>query len=130
MRRLSAPRAVCVCAGVCLAMGLVLVAASGAMAATLSLCVPNAENRPTKTPTKTGCEKNYVLVTLNVEGKEGKQGPTGPTGLKGTRGPAGVTGATGATGLNGATGPTGVTGATGATGLNGKNGIGISIVGP
>src|SRR5207245_2416090 len=77
-----------------------LLTASGAFAAspTLTLCVPQGENQPIKTPKKTGCGPKFTLVTLNVEGKEGKRGPTGATGATGANGTNGVKGATGATG--------------------------------
>jgi len=92
-------------------MSLLAVMASGASAAgTLSLCVPKGEDQATKTPRKKGCDPNYTLVTLNVEGREGKQGATGATGAQGATGPAGATGATGPTGASGPKGETGATG--------------------
>ena len=68
MREDKALRGAGVCVGACVAFGLILLMASGAMAAsTLTLCVPTAANQDIKTPNKKGgCEYNYTLVTLNV----------------------------------------------------------------
>jgi hypothetical protein len=60
---------------VCVAVGLVLVAAACAFAAGgVKLCIPEAEGAATVTPTKGACAAKYKLVELGAEGKEGKEG--------------------------------------------------------
>ncbi len=57
------------------AAGCLLVGAGGAEAAGgVSLCIPEAENAATVTPTKGACPAKYKLTELGAEGKEGKEG--------------------------------------------------------
>jgi hypothetical protein len=66
---------------VCMAAGLLLVSAAGAFAAGgVSLCIPEAENSATVTPTKGACPAKYKLTELGAEGKEGKAGKEGKEG--------------------------------------------------
>ena len=70
---------------VCMAAGLLLVSATGAFAAGgVSLCIPEAENAATVTPTKGACPAKYRLTELGAEGKEGKAGKEGKEGKEGT----------------------------------------------
>jgi hypothetical protein len=70
---------------VCMAAGLLLVSATGAFAAGgVSLCIPEAENSATVTPTKGVCPAKYKLTELGAEGKEGKEGKAGQEGKEGT----------------------------------------------
>ncbi len=65
--------------------GLLLVGAAGALAAGgVSLCIPEAENAATVTPTKGACPAKYTLTELGAEGKEGKEGKAGKEGKEGT----------------------------------------------
>jgi hypothetical protein len=123
---------------VCMAMGLLLPTASGAMASWTKLCLPHKEGRAVLTSVKGACPKHYALTEVGAmgatgaEGKEGAKGvggdegeigAAGAQGVTGATGPRGATGATGATGVTGATGPTGPQGTTGATGPEGKEGL-------
>jgi hypothetical protein len=57
------------------AAGCLLVSAGSAFAAGgVSLCIPEAENTATVTPTKGACPAKYKLTELGAEGKEGKEG--------------------------------------------------------
>src|SRR5205809_517217 len=104
MRAIKARLGAGVCVGACVAISALMSASAAGAETTLSLCMPTRETATIKTPTKGGCEKNYTLITFQVEGKEGKEGKPGPTGA------AGATGETGATGPGPATtGPTGPT---------------------
>jgi hypothetical protein len=70
---------------VCMAAGCLLVSAGGAYAAGgVSLCIPEAENAATVTPTKGACPAKYKLTELGAEGKEGKEGKAGKEGKEGT----------------------------------------------
>jgi hypothetical protein len=70
-----------------MAAGFLLVTAGGAFAAGgVSLCIPEAENAATVTPTKGACAAKYKLVELGAEGKEGKAGKEGPPGKEGKEG--------------------------------------------
>ena len=100
----------------CLAVSLLAVTASGAMASGTKLCLPAKEGKPVLTPTKGACPKHYTLTEL------GEKGPTGPTGATGQQGAKGVTGATGASGPQGEKGQTGGTGAEGKEGKRGPEG--------
>jgi hypothetical protein len=61
-----------------MAAGCLLVSAGGAYAAGgVSLCIPEAENAATVTPTKGVCPAKYKLTELGAEGKEGKEGKEG-----------------------------------------------------
>ena len=67
------------------AAGCLLVSAGGAYAAGgVSLCIPEAENAATVTPTKDACPAKYKLTELGAEGKEGKEGKAGKEGKEGT----------------------------------------------
>src|ERR1700689_4140222 len=68
-----------------MAGGLLLGSATGAFAAGgVSLCIPEAENAATVTPTKGACPAKYRLTELGAEGKEGKAGKEGKEGKEGT----------------------------------------------
>ncbi len=68
-----------------MAAGLLLVSVAGAFAAGgVSLCIPEAENSATVTPTKGACPAKYKLTELGAEGKEGKTGQEGKEGKEGT----------------------------------------------
>src|ERR1700733_3203210 len=70
---------------VCMAAGLLLVSAASAFAVGgVSLCIPEAENSATVTPTKGACPAKYKLTELGAEGKEGKAGKEGKEGKEGT----------------------------------------------
>jgi hypothetical protein len=75
--------------------GCLLVPAGGAFAAGgTKLCIPEAENAATVTPTKGACATKYNLVELGAEGKEGKTGSQGAPGKEGKEGTfAGLTAA-------------------------------------
>ena len=75
--------------------GCLLVPAGGAFAAGgTKLCIPEAENAATVTPTKGACAAKYNLVELGAEGKEGKTGSQGAPGKEGKEGTfAGLTAA-------------------------------------
>jgi len=69
------------------AAGFLVVTAGGAFAAGgVSLCIPEAENAATVTPTKGACAAKYKLVELGAEGKEGKAGKEGAPGKEGKEG--------------------------------------------
>jgi hypothetical protein len=76
---------------VCLAAGLLLLTAGGAMASVSSLCLPAKEGKPVITPIKGVCPKHYTLSELGKEGpagKEGSAGKEGPVGKEGKPGPS------------------------------------------
>jgi hypothetical protein len=52
----------------------------------VSLCIPEAGNQPTLTPTAGTCSAKYKLTELGAEGKEGKAGKEGAPGKEGKEG--------------------------------------------
>jgi hypothetical protein len=85
MRFSKALRGVTVAA--CVAVGMLLTVASGAMASgATKVCVPEKEGATLKTPKAGVCKPKYKLTELGAEGKEGPQGKEGSKGEKGEPG--------------------------------------------
>src|SRR5438876_11450886 len=91
MGAFKAQRGLGVCVAVCVAMSLLLLTASGAMASGVKVCVPPSQGERVITPIKGACPDHYTLSELGAEGPAGEEAKQGPTGA------AGATGATGAT---------------------------------
>ena len=70
MSAFKPPGGLGMCVAVSVAMSLLLVTASGAMASGIKVCVPAAAGGPILTPIKGACPRGYTLA------EPGKQGPT------------------------------------------------------
>jgi len=115
--------------GACVAVGLLAVLASGALATGgVKLCVPEGPNLATLTPnTKGECPKpqgaHYKLMELGAEGKQGEPGKEGKQGKEGNEGKQGSQGEAGKEGKEGKQGPEGKVGKEGKEGPEGKNAL-------
>ena len=117
MRTLKTQR--CVVRAAFLAMSLLLLTASGAMAASsLKVCVQNKEGGSIKLPKAGVCKSGFTLTELGEEGPEGKKGEPGTKGEKGEPGAKGETGEKGEKGEPGAKGEKGEKGEPGLSELS------------
>jgi Collagen triple helix repeat (20 copies) len=104
MRALRSPRGVATAAG--MAVGLLAVTASWAVATTVGLCVPRQEGSAVLTPKHGTCRKGYKLTKLGQEGTQGQRGAEGKPGAEGKSGAEGKVGPEGKAGPEGTAGLT------------------------